>query len=914
MKKILSIASLFVFCFSVPAQETQWLFSINNVVRSVSPVVCRNIDGNIVLSNSFTNTGSFQFKGTTVTTTNLNTATTTNLMLSSVTPDSSLMWVFSTDVNTNQNIAPIDITTDEVGNIYLLLHYNGGSISFSSNIQLSYPSGYSGRRNALIKFDRNGNPLWAKEYGSTTLDPTDQVTHKMDYSGGRIYIYHTLRGIMEYTGSNQTCSATDSWNYGLAAYDSNGSFLWVKQYGSIVGSATARRDLKATLSSIYFTAYFDKEYIHNSDTLPKGYYLIQLDTAGRLANYIYIKYATRNISSYSGIKFDVDTFSGSVYMGLPFHDSIEILSHKEISKTNFTNPLSFCLLKLNKQMDSLVWCKCQDSLSQGFLSPVAGLLLDNNNLYLGGQLTGDSVYLSNTLFGTGLTAGSKLFIAKADTLGNLLWGFANGNLNVVTSINSMTVDTVGNLLLAGVFVGKVRIFNDSLANNNIAGSFLAKITDYSITRGEVLSGPYCAGDTFLVPYTKMGNYDTANYFIAELSDEKGNFEGGERELGQMKSTQDSTIIGRLPLFQVASSGNYRIRVRSTHPPVQSFYKLDSLRLLIYSRDKADPGPSETLCYGDSFQLHTYGGTAWEWSPAFRMDDSSSRTPWIYLEKDTVFRIVISDSSGCGEPDTAFKQIFIKSNPKIITDRLVNICNNTNITLSAQFKNGDSSAYKWTWYDTEQDFSWQELKSDSFAYFDSLNYIFKSKPVSTNIGLVLEDGCSIVKDTAFVLINLNSPLEVVSDLQDTTVCIGEKIHIRAFANGGDSLNYNFKWYFKDSLIGEKQSLEFTPSDYFILEDLQTSISNSLKVFVFDDCMGIDSFVAQITVRAKLEVSVLDEYQKSANDTSVCSGSELKFFANGTGGVEEDYEFTWLLDDEEISKGDSVEINSKDFKSP
>ena len=173
--------------------------------------------------------------------------------------------------------------------------------------------------------------------------------------------------------------------------------------------------------------------------------------------------------------------------------------------------------------------------------------------------------------------------AKFDTLGNALW------LRAGVSTTDMQIDTSGHLIYCGNYLQSLILDPFSLPNAPRISSFITKITDYSITRGDVSAGPYCAGDTFLVPYTKLGEYDTANFFIAELSDENGRFEGGERELGKLKATEDSTIIGQLPLFQVASSPNYRIRVRSTHPPVQSFFRRDSLRLLIYSRDKADPG-------------------------------------------------------------------------------------------------------------------------------------------------------------------------------------------------------------------------------------------------------------------------------------------------------------------------------------
>src|SRR5690606_33220305 len=98
----------------------------------------------------------------------------------------------------------------------------------------------------------------------------------------------------------------------------------------------------------------------------------------------------------------------------------------------------------------------------------------------------------------------------------------------------MQTDRNSDLVFCGEYVNQLDLPPYTLSSTNTSG-FVAKITDYYIDRGDVSSGPYCAGDTFLVPYVQYGVYDSSNYFIAELSDEHGNFDGGEKELGRLKS-------------------------------------------------------------------------------------------------------------------------------------------------------------------------------------------------------------------------------------------------------------------------------------------------------------------------------------------------------------------------------------------
>jgi gliding motility-associated-like protein len=486
---------------------------------------------------------------------------------------------------------------------------------------------------------------------------------------------------------------------------------------------------------------------------------------------------------------------------------------------------------------------------------------------------------------------------KMDSLGNALW--LRSGVNAV----DIQVDLNSDLVYCGTYQSDTLELPPFVLpfTNGISG-FLAKIADYSITRGEVSSGPYCAGDTFLVPYTKMGEYDTANFFIAELSDENGNFEGGQRELGRIKAVEDSTIMGQLPLFQVASSPNYRIRVRSTHPPVQSFFRLDSLRLLIYSRDKADPGPPETVCFGDSFRLNTFGGTAWEWSPAYRMDNPNARSPLIYPDRDTLFRIIISDSSGCGEPDTAFKQIFIRPKAQIQTQTLVNACWGLPVNLTANFTQGDSSQYRWTWFNSDSSL-WAPLQSDSFRTKDTFTFNYPQSNDTIRFALVLQDDCQTIKDTALITVRL-SPHRISSILstQDSIICYQSQQNLIANISGGDSATYQWQWFEVDTSgvfsVMKQDSLRFS-------DTLQVQLRTESKDFQRyalvsnDNCIPFfDTAYLHVNINPhRPQVDVLP------SDTFVCPLTPVPLQGQLNNGSVLGYAFTWLDEANNIQQTDT-----------
>jgi hypothetical protein len=497
------------------------------------------------------------------------------------------------------------------------------------------------------------------------------------------------------------------------------------------------------------------------------------------------------------------------------------------------------------------------------------------------------------------TNGATRFV-KFDSLGNALW------LRTVPSIQDFQIDSKYNLLYIGTYVDSILLHPFNLkAYSHPNNGFIAKTGDYQINRGNVFSGPYCAGDTINIPYTKLGEFNDGNYFIAELSDENGNFNGSELELGRIKTIKDSLVPGRLPMFQISSSGNYRIRIRSTSPVIQSFYKADTLRLLIYSRDKADPGPPVTICYGDTLQLNTYGGTKWIWSPKYKMNDSSLRQPLVWPQITTTYKIIIADSSGCGAPDTAFKMIKVNRPLKInlaFTDTA--LCENSLLKIKTDFIGGDSSNYQWQWYYINSPKSWFLMKKGQLKQKDTLSYFPSVDSITTEkLAIVLNDNCTNKKDTAFVIIRLQKPINITANLRDTVLCNGNIFKQQAKASGENPLNYQWQW--KDLTRNTILSL----NDSLSLKATQTS---KIQLILKNGCLS-DTNEFTLFVNPPLKGSIL--YSKgSLHDTTLCFGKNLKLFSSGKGGIGSGYSFKWYLDKTLLSNADTLNFVTTNLYSP
>jgi len=75
----------------------------------------------------------------------------------------------------------------------------------------------------LVKYDTNGNKLWTRQLGTSSLDGAYGVA--VDGSGNAYVAGHTLGGL----DGNTSAGGDDLF---LVKYDTNGNKLWTRQLGS----------------------------------------------------------------------------------------------------------------------------------------------------------------------------------------------------------------------------------------------------------------------------------------------------------------------------------------------------------------------------------------------------------------------------------------------------------------------------------------------------------------------------------------------------------------------------------------------------------------------------------------------------------------------------------------------------------
>jgi hypothetical protein len=146
----------------------------------------------------------------------------------------------------------------------------------------------------------------------------------------------------------------------------------------------------------------------------------------------------------------------------------------------FLTYLIFCKLNSFAQGPNWLWAK-----STGGNNLEIGQSIDidaSGNTYIGGSFSSDSITFDNiTLINKG---SSDLFIAKYDSLGNVIWAKSYGGSDG-EAIVSIAVDSIGNSFVTGSFRSDTIIFDNTTLINSSGGNNDIFIIKYDPSGSEI---------------------------------------------------------------------------------------------------------------------------------------------------------------------------------------------------------------------------------------------------------------------------------------------------------------------------------------------------------------------------------------------------------------------------------------------
>src|ERR1051326_7825407 len=210
---------IFVFPFFSPAQAPSWAWAksaaaFSGVGEGIS--VCTDVAGDVFIVGMFTSPiltfGSYNL-------TNAN-AGTEDIFIAKFDAAGNVIWAIRAG-GTNDDFV-YSINSDAGGNIFITGGFQSSAIPFG-NITLVNTGGWD---TFIVKYDPNGNVLWAK---GATASGNDVGTSVSSDPNGNAIITGWFQGAI--TFGPFTLANNGSGNLFVVKYDANGNTLWAKRAG-----------------------------------------------------------------------------------------------------------------------------------------------------------------------------------------------------------------------------------------------------------------------------------------------------------------------------------------------------------------------------------------------------------------------------------------------------------------------------------------------------------------------------------------------------------------------------------------------------------------------------------------------------------------------------------------------------------
>lgn len=377
--------------------------------------------------------------------------------------------------------------SDKHGNVFMTGYYSGTPTFGASTLPLS---ALYAHHNFLVKYDLNGNVIWAKQTasgGSVSRICIDDFGHL--YVVGTSHDSTITFDAITLTNHSPVLPPWGTSPYQfedifVAKYDLDGNVIWAKDFGGdyhetvydISADALGNIILVGSYASwnLTFGAYTLQN--HSVVNAMNDIFIAKLDSNG---NALWVKGASGNDAN--DMAFDVQADdSGNIFVSGSFGNAQ--IYFDTIMLQNAGTFGTF-LLKYDANGNAL-WGKSLNGFSN-----INDLTIDNtDNLIVTGSF-GDSTISFNTItlhnsHYLSNTYNSEVFTLKYDTDGNPIWAKSAGSHGIDEGL-AVQSDTLGNIYVAGYGDGgniDFGTFSQSIGNDGHIGMFIVK---YDLNGNEI---------------------------------------------------------------------------------------------------------------------------------------------------------------------------------------------------------------------------------------------------------------------------------------------------------------------------------------------------------------------------------------------------------------------------------------------
>jgi hypothetical protein len=371
------------------------------------------------------------------------------------------------------------IDIDASGNILVLGEFKSPSITFGTTTLIN--SGSTTNDLFIVKYDINGNVVWAKSAGGSddenglgiSTDLNDNIFITGDFSSASLNFGTTsLTNI--YPGSSDIY---------IAKYDFNGNVLWAHRAGNIYddnGNAVSTDHS----GNVIMTGQFSNNISFGSTILNSNFsqdeiFIVKYDSNG---NVLWAKKAGGSYKDYS-TDITIDT-SQNIFISGCFRSPT--IAFGITLLTNVSTNLESSFIAKYDLYGNILWAKSSGG-SNG-LDYSKSISSDvNGNVYLTGNSDRQTITFGSTTLNNSGFNGDDVYIVKYDTNGNVLWATSLGGTYQDQSF-CIETDPSSNLIITGSSSSPTITFgNTSLTNGLLSNRrpFIAKLGTNTVGLDEI---------------------------------------------------------------------------------------------------------------------------------------------------------------------------------------------------------------------------------------------------------------------------------------------------------------------------------------------------------------------------------------------------------------------------------------------
>lgn len=577
-----------------------------------------------------------------------------------------LLWVKGGGNGNSYSIVAMD--NDREGNTYISGSFQSSTLKFG-NFTLENHANYTYGKVFVAKYDRNGNVAWAIAPDIYISSGTGGLC--VDSTGNFYITGHFQDVTMTFGTVKLTNTSSPQQDVFLVKFNSSGKALWGRNFGGTwhdVGRSVAiDSDGDIMLAGIYKSSVFNIGNIHltNNDQNTNNVFLAKITTDGQV---LWAK-GMGALGEDFCKSVATDKSGNSFICG---HFKSQNIGFGNIQLQNSTQSTKSFLAKYDSQGNAL-WAKTSES---NGVDDFATVTVDKTgNSYVCGSFDKSKIVYDTTNIINQQGTAKDIIVVKYNEAGIVEWAKNFGD-NYDAAGNSCSLDTEGNLFVAGDFKSEAiyfddfKMYNSTFQTNSAVVSsdiFLIKIKQLA----DSITVKYCSSDNTVTLYVDV---DGSKYNWV-------NHQSGDTISGTAKFIATNPIVGDKYscLITLDGGGIYELNI-----------------ILVDYNLKADFNYSISVCRTNTIQfvenvLSTHEPVEYKWYFGDG-NESKERNPIHSYQTSGKYKVkleVTNPLSSC--PDTITKEIEVFSPMSVEIQGDTLCCKGYTLTMRAV----GAPAYLWS---------------------------------------------------------------------------------------------------------------------------------------------------------------------------------------------------------------------------